>query len=271
MLSTELLPIPAREPGQADLRSPLATSDEGFAAVGFMSDLRGTLMLAGALLLVGLIALFDYATGPFLTFGIFYLIPVALCAWWSRFAHGIIIALAGAVAWHFVDYIENPTIPVVASIWNGIVRFGTLVLTSSLVARLHVSILREHLLARTDPLTGAANGRTFYETAAVEAERAGRSAHPLTLAYFDLDNFKQLNDRFGHFTGDAALVQVVKTIQSHLRSSDLLARLGGDEFALLLPETEADGALALLQRMQTMLRARYDFAWLAGDPEYCAP
>src|SRR5260370_6990473 len=82
--------------------------------------------------------------------------------------------------------------------WSGVVRLGTLVLVTSLVSRLRVGIVRERLLARTDALTGAANGRTFYETAAVEADRARRSGRPLTLAYLDLDNFKQFNDRLGH-------------------------------------------------------------------------
>jgi diguanylate cyclase (GGDEF)-like protein len=124
---------------------------------------------------------------------------------------------------------------------------------SSLVSRLRVSILRERLLARTDSLTGAANGRTFYETAVAEAERARRGERPLTLAYFDLDNFKQLNDRLGHAVGDEALRCVVQTIQLYLRNADLLARLGGDEFALLLPETGAEGASALLTRLQEQL------------------
>ncbi len=76
---------------------------------------------------------------------------------------------------------------------------------------------------------------------------------PLTLAYFDLDDFKQLNDRQGHAAGDSALQTVVQTIYLHLRTTDLLARLGGDEFGLLLPETAAEGAAALLARLQERL------------------
>jgi diguanylate cyclase (GGDEF)-like protein len=209
--------------------------------------------VVGGLLLVALIALLDYGTGPNLSFGIFYLIPVAACAWWGGFAPATLVTLAGALAWHAVDGLENPLITVTAAVWNGVARFGTLVLTSSLVSRLHAGILRERRLARTDPLTGAANGRTFYEAAAAEAERARRLSRPLTLAYLDLDNFKQLNDRLGHAAGDAALLHVVHSIHLIIRASDLLARLGGDEFALLLPETEAAGAAALLARLQESL------------------
>jgi len=230
-----------------------ATRPAWLPPTGFLRGLRGHLLAAGGLVLVLLIALLDYVTGPYLSFNAFYLIPVGLCAWWGGFSHGILISIAGAFAWNIVDSLENPMIPATAGLWNGIVRFGTLVLTSSLVSRLHTGVLRERLLARTDPLTGAANGRTFYEAAAIEAERARRAGRPLTLAYIDLDHFKQLNDRLGHAVGDAALRHVVETIQIHLRNSDLLARLGGDEFGLLLPETEAHGAVRLLNRLQELL------------------
>src|SRR5581483_2718432 len=73
------------------------------------------------------------------------------------------------------------------------------------------------------------------------------------LAYLDLDDFKQINDRLGHAAGDRALVHVVQSIRLSLRASDLLARLGGDEFALLLPETAAEGAGSLLARLQQRL------------------
>jgi diguanylate cyclase (GGDEF)-like protein len=223
------------------------------AAAGFLDGLRAGLLVAVGTLLVVLIALLDYQTGPYLSFNIFYLIPVAVCAWYGGFSHGILLAIAGAVAWDVVDQLENPFIPSTAALWNGVVRFGTLALVSSLVARLHTGVLRERQLARTDSLTGAANGRTFYEVAAAEVQLARRTTRPLTLAYFDLDNFKQLNDRLGHAVGDAALRHVVQTIQQHLRATDLLARLGGDEFALLLPETGTDGAVTLISRLQHVL------------------
>jgi diguanylate cyclase (GGDEF)-like protein len=226
---------------------------EGTAEAVFQSGLRGAFITLGCMVLVGFIALLNHGTGPYLSFGIFYLIPVAICAWWCGFAHGIMITLCAALAWHLIDTIDSPMIPLIATVWNGIVRFGTLVLTSSLISRLHVAVVRERLMARTDPLTGAVNGRTFYEAAAIESERARRCSWPLTLAYFDLDDFKQLNDRLGHVAGDAALVHLVKTVNLCLRTSDLLARLGGDEFALLLPATESQGAVTLLNRLQDVL------------------
>src|SRR5262245_23499634 len=146
----------------------------GPAAPWPRDGLLGLLLLTGGLFLAWLVALLDYLTGPHLSFSLFYVAPVVACAWWGGFPHGIFVALAGAVGWHFVDLLENPLLPPAAGVWNGVVRFCTLALAGSLVARLHAGVLRERCLARTDPLTGAANARTFYETAATEAERASR-------------------------------------------------------------------------------------------------
>ena len=222
-------------------------------ANAFFERFRSEIVVAASLLCVALIALLDAATESRLSFSLFYLIPAAACAWWGGFAPAALLSLAGAGAWNIVDCFDDPTGSPTARLWNGLVRFCFLVLASSFVSKLQAGVRRERRLARTDPLTGAANGRTFYETAQAEVSRAGRTLRPLTLAYFDLDNFKPLNDQLGHSTGDAALRFVVETTQLHLRNSDLLARLGGDEFALLLPETAAEGAADVLARLQERL------------------
>src|SRR5665213_4417312 len=219
----------------------------------YIDQFRGAALVAASLLFIALVALLDFGTQSRLSFSLFYLIPVAACAWWGGFAPGVLLSLAGSVAWHVVDELEDPTVAPTARLWNGLVRFCFLALASSFVSKLQAGVQRERRLARTDPLTGSANGRTFYETAQAEASRAGRTLSPLTLAYFDLDNFKPLNDQLGHSVGDAALRFVVETTQLHLRNSDLLARLGGDEFALLLPETGAEGAADVLARLQERL------------------
>jgi diguanylate cyclase (GGDEF)-like protein len=206
--------------------------------------LHRALLIAGCLTLVGATALLDEWTGPHLSFGVFYLIPVVVCAWWGGFAPGILVAIAGTIAWCAVDHAENPNTPAVAGVWNGVVRFGTLVLVASLAARVHAGVRRERWLARTDPLTGAANARHFYEIMSTEAVRAHKTAQPLTLAYVDLDDFKQVNDKLGHAAGDEVLIQVVRTIHTELAGFGALARLGGDEFAVLLPELSPAAAAA---------------------------
>jgi diguanylate cyclase (GGDEF)-like protein len=213
------------------------------------------LVLAG-LALVALTALIDYATGPDLSFAVFYLVPIAIGAWWGGFADGILLALASTAAWHFVEGLEHPQLHAGVRLWNGIVRFCFFVITSSLLSRLRVAMRREQALARTDPLTGVANGRTFYESAHREIGRSAEGYRPFTLAYLDVDDFKQVNDRCGHSAGDALLRDVAETIQKELRPGDLLARLGGDEFALLLPATETAAAQAVLAHLRAILRSK---------------
>jgi diguanylate cyclase (GGDEF)-like protein len=91
--------------------------------------------------------------------------------------------------------------------------------------------------ARTDPLTGLQNRRAFEETMKAEVERAKRTHRPMCLLVCDLDHFKLVNDRFGHPTGDSALVRVGQLLSSSRREIDPVARTGGEEFALILPET----------------------------------
>ncbi|HTC77354.1 MAG TPA: diguanylate cyclase, partial [Terriglobales bacterium] len=105
--------------------------------------------------------------------------------------------------------------------------------------QLAAALAAEKELSRSDPLTGLPNRRAFYEVALAEADRARRYRHPLSLAYLDVDNFKQVNDDYGHDAGDELLVRVAEVLRRNLRNNDIVARLGGDEFAMLLPETPA--------------------------------
>jgi diguanylate cyclase (GGDEF)-like protein len=108
----------------------------------------------------------------------------------------------------------------------------------------------EKELSRTDYLTGAANSRVFYDLLQTEINRSQRYKNPFTIAYIDLDNFKTVNDEFGHATGDQVLCFVVNQTRKNLRKTDVIARLGGDEFALLLPETNQESAQVVLAKLQ---------------------
>lgn len=97
----------------------------------------------------------------------------------------------------------------------------------------------EKELATTDSLTGAANLRHFKTELVYEIERSARHGRIFTIAYLDLDNFKEVNDSLGHAEGDRLLNAIVAVAHNRLRKTDLMARIGGDEFAVLLPETDA--------------------------------
>lgn len=104
--------------------------------------------------------------------------------------------------------------------------------------------------ASTDALTGIANRRVFDERLGAELARAGRYGRDLSLALFDLDHFKQVNDVHGHPAGDRVLADFARILAAHARHDDLVARVGGEEFAWLMPETDRDGALAAAERVR---------------------
>jgi diguanylate cyclase (GGDEF)-like protein len=105
-------------------------------------------------------------------------------------------------------------------------------------------------LATIDFLTGSLNRRAFFERAESARMLAARLHKPMSLLMLDLDHFKQLNDRFGHATGDEALVLFADTARRALREHDIMGRLGGEEFALALPGTGLDGALQAAERLR---------------------
>jgi diguanylate cyclase (GGDEF)-like protein len=98
-----------------------------------------------------------------------------------------------------------------------------------------------------------ANRRAFYEMVQAERARSARYGRPITLGYLDVDNFKRVNDTFGHAVGDELLACVAQVLRTRLRTSDSVGRLGGDEFALLLPETSAQAGEVALQSLRAAL------------------
>jgi diguanylate cyclase (GGDEF)-like protein len=136
---------------------------------------------------------------------------------------------------------------------------------TSYKARLTREILNSHLTnaklyqeARltllTDALTGVGSRRLLEDQLKLEAARARRYLRPFSVAIIDLDNFKVINDVLGHATGDIALKKVAACMRSHKRSLDVLARYGGDEFVVLMPETKADDAISLLERLRAKVQ-----------------
>jgi diguanylate cyclase (GGDEF)-like protein len=114
-------------------------------------------------------------------------------------------------------------------------------------ARLH-SLVKQQ--AVTDELTGLANRRRFVAQLEAEVARAERSGTPLSVVLADIDDFKRVNDTWGHDTGDTVLRRVAVVLQAATRDVDLPVRLGGEEFAILLPETDTEGARHLAERVR---------------------
>jgi len=110
-------------------------------------------------------------------------------------------------------------------------------------------------LARQDPLTELANRRHILEVVKAEQSRSSRIGRPLTLALYDIDHFKRLNDTHGHHVGDQVLVALSKRVQSQLRASDQLCRWGGEEFLLLMPETDLAQAEVVTEKIRQIVEA----------------
>ncbi|GGI07982.1 GGDEF domain-containing protein [Egicoccus halophilus] len=131
-----------------------------------------------------------------------------------------------------------------------------------LLARAHGELRR---LALTDPLTGASNRRGLERRGQRLLERA-RVGGALAAVVVDLDGFKQVNDRLGHAEGDRVLVELVAEWRRGIRAGDVLARIGGDEFVFLLPDTDAEAARQLLQRLRRASTGAWSFGVATSSP-----
>jgi len=199
------------------------------------------------------IAYVDAVTGVELRVFPLYFVPVLAVSLRLGRWPGLAMAAVCAAAWYASNRLAGLHSPAIdlANLFVMAIAFGVVAL---LGAAQRGWLWRERTLSRTDGLTGLLNGRGFYEAAAVELARSSRYQHPLTIAYLDLDDFKQVNDRFGHARGDAVLVAVAGAMRRACRSTDLVARLGGDEFIVLFPETARDAAEAALVKVRSRVR-----------------
>ena len=127
--------------------------------------------------------------------------------------------------------------------------------------QLHDELHKVRLLSMTDEFTGLPNRRAFMRRLEDEISRVKRYNIPLSLALIDLDNFKEINDKYGHPAGDAVLAWYARNALPTFRHYDMVARYGGEEFIVLFPNTTYDGALKALQKM----RRRIEFAKCAVD------
>src|SRR6266704_3007564 len=202
-------------------------------------------ILALGCVLVGAFGYADYVAAPDLA-PLVYLAPLSLVAWYAGWWPAVGIAVASTLAWLLGASDPRPD-------WDVAVRFGAFLVVGYVVAARRRSLDREEQLARTDPLTGLANLRAFYELADAEIARARRYTHPFTAIYVDLNGFKAINDRLGHTAGDGVLRAVARGIRDSVRATDLVARVGGDEFVILLPETSAAPARLVSQKLQDVL------------------
>lgn len=218
---------------------------------------RSRLIFLLALVAIAVIAYFDFRTGAHISMMLLYAFPVLLSAWYCGKNEGLLIAFAATASWLIINLLDQSTgdsIGVVS--WNAFNRFGLFALIAyavSLQAKLRLALDRERIKADTDRLTGMLNKEAFRERAELAIAQARRYNHPVSLAFIDLDNFKQVNDTQGHARGDKLLQEFSKTIIATIRKTDLAGRIGGDEFCIFFPETDQVMVRAAVEKLTRAL------------------
>ena len=201
-----------------------------------------------------LLAYIDVKTGYEISLSIFYLLPIAIASWYFNGRLGYVLSFLSIIILVAADIKSGDYyhhVPVL--IWNSGVTMGYYLFISYALSKIKKLYEHEKELARTDPLTGVLNRRYFYIVAENEIYRAKRFKRNLSLAFFDIDNFKLVNDSLGHADGDELLKMITVSIFKNLRESDVIGRFGGDEFAILFPETGKEQVREVISKIQKIL------------------
>jgi diguanylate cyclase (GGDEF)-like protein len=228
-----------------------------------LSRLPLPLVVILSLGLIVLVGSADYLTGHNFELDFLYLLPVALAAWFTNPWIGLVMGGVAALVWGWADWaaVSVPP-PWPQQIWNVLIQLASFQTLALLVSALRKQTGLLKVVAGQDYLTGLANRRTFYTEANQELSRSDRYGQIFTVAYLDVDNFKFVNDTYGHVVGDELLRQIAATLRQNTRRMDVVARLGGDEFGILLPATDANGARQTLLKLQRLiLPAMAEFRW----------
>jgi diguanylate cyclase (GGDEF)-like protein len=253
----------ARKP-MADMAGPTTQTRHRESEIGsdVLARHRQRFLGFGLILLLA-ITLVDGASGFAIHLAVVYAIPLLMFTWAAGPWWGALLATMACASRFYLQF-------AVASLHAPPgVMLGEFVATllALLVLILALSALRRTLAnaygqSRKDALTGLINKAGFYQVVSAEMEVCRRYRRTLSIAYIDCDNFKDVNDRFGHHAGDELLRLIAGTMARKLRASDLPARLGGDEFAIMLPEISPESARKVIEMLQLrLLHAMREHDW----------
>ena len=199
-----------------------------------------------------LVATADYYSGERFTVYVLYFPIVAVGCWVLGMRAAVVLSIFASVLWIADDVFAPPEpMPYAAKYWQAITRFVVFVAFAYTLTRLRAALARERYLSRYDELTGLSNLASLFEIGKRDIARCHRSGQPLTAVFIDLDDFKQVNDHYGHAEGDKVLQAVATAIRQSTRETDIAARIGGDEFAIIQEDAanQHEGAIALALRI----------------------
>ena len=204
-----------------------------------------------SLIILPAILYLEYWSGFKYEFTLLYIVAITALTWFGGRTAGIILAFLTSGLWYYVNFIYFSVEKMTGIVlWKTITLLMLALLTIYIILRLKESLENEKRLSRSDPLTGLPNRRHFEDIASVQYNWCKRKMASVSLAFIDIDNFKEVNDSMGHDEGDRLLVDISNSIKESVREVDLVARMGGDEFILFLPETDEFEAKRLLTRIQ---------------------
>jgi diguanylate cyclase (GGDEF)-like protein len=226
---------------------------------------RAPRVVVGAAGLAAVVAIWwaDRLTPDDFRFGFIYILPVCAVAWWGPPRAAVACAALAALGLVTNDLTVRPGAAPIAIAWNEFTRIVTMFAIAFLI--IYVRAFSERArnysaetfrLAITDPLTGLYNRRYLDDQLVRIHATAARSGRPYALLAMDVDEFKLVNDTYGHSKGDAALVVFADDLRSVVRAGDIAVRTGGDEFVVVLPEATASDAEALAHRVERALTRR---------------
>ncbi len=195
----------------------------------------------------------DYRTGPELNMSFFHLVPLFLIVWNAGFLPGLAYSFFCAIVMLFVTIHPLLTLPTAVQAFNVLANLVFYLAFIAVLAQLKKYLEKVTFMAEVDGLTNLLNPRTFLQRAEREIRGAAKAWEPVTVLFIDVDDFKRLNDTFGHGAGDEVLKSIGKTLNAHFRKRDLRARMGGDEFAVLLPGFPVEAAKAEIPRFHENL------------------
>ena len=209
------------------------------------------------------IALADFNSSPDARFGFLYLLPIVAAGWWSRRLFALICAALAAAAVLVNDASSGSAGAGAVFMWNEFTRattFAAAAIVSHNLRRSRDRLVQEREeafeLAIRDPLTGVYNLHFMREQLELLHRVAASYRRAYSVIALDLDGLKEVNDRFGHQAGDRALREFADDLRDCIRAEDIPVRIGGDEFVVILPDTTAQAAVPLAERVVAAVHAR---------------